>query len=58
MTNEKKDPYNKPAYIVAISILVISVYFVQYENDSLSEKRNTLCQDSDALLISRIELLF
>ena len=57
MTNKKIDPSNKPAYIVAILILVISVYFVKYESDGLSEKRNTPCQDSDALWISRLELL-
>ena len=57
MTNKKIDPSNKPAFIVAILILVISVYFVKYESDSLSEERNTPCQDSDALWISRLELL-
>ena len=57
MTNTKIDPSNKPAYIVALLILVISVYFVKYESDGLSEKRNTPCQESDALWISRLALL-
>ena len=57
MTNKKIDPSNKPAYIVALLILVISVYFVKYESDGFSEKRNTPCQASDALWISRLELL-
>ena len=57
MTNKKVDPSNKPAYIVAILILVISVYFVKYESDGLSEKRKPPCQESDALWISRLELL-
>ena len=48
---------NKPAYTVAILILVISLYFVNYEGLSKVEEKTKPCPMSGASWIPRLELL-
>ena len=59
MTNTKMDhtTSNKLAYTVAILILVISLYFVNYEGLSKVEEKTKPCPVSGASWIPRLELL-
>ena len=59
MSNTKIDhtTSNKPAYSVAILILLISLYFVKYEILSKVEEKTNSCPVSGASWIPRLELL-